>query len=52
MMQGLACHSIKLEDVLIVDSARALVKLCNFGSPKVRFCPIRSHYLETKYCEV
>lgn len=36
LMQGVANRDVKLENTLLVSSARPLIKLCDFGYSKVR----------------
>ncbi len=35
-LQGVANRDVKLENTLLVSSARPLIKLCDFGYSKVR----------------
>ncbi len=37
-LQGVANRDVKLENTLLVSSARPLIKLCDFGYSKVRMC--------------
>lgn len=41
-VQGFACQDVKLENVLIVNDARALVKLRISQCSQVRACPLHS----------
>jgi serine/threonine protein kinase len=39
-VQGVANRDIKLENTLLDGSPRPLVKICDFGYSKVRFCAV------------
>lgn len=39
VLQGVANRDVKLENTLLVSSARPLIKLCDFGYSKVRNDP-------------